>query len=633
MIPAALPTGTGVGRTAVAASPTDPSPFFHARCPCESEYNSHGIYRGNDCSELGRHHSLTPNAGDSSAPLHPPDLAPLLCPACVADALTSRLERREDAIKERDRVRAWCAERLRRTREEERRIVGGGAEEEGNYGGTGERGEIPAAASAEGAAATLYRLRDDSDRLRSHLEGIRAAESGASVWLAKATARNDEAEALLWAERSRVEAARGSLDMLFGSLLYSSTGEGENGIAGGTGRGGLPDAIGRLGAEVRRRRFGLALQAFEMHRVDVGPDYRGVHRLSEGPKRSFLPHRARTPSGVGKIGGLPLPHAGPSLYGMLPGGVLVSSLRLVASLTSTLGRCLGIVLPHPILLRPPCALPSPSSSVHDRQSFVSRSGNGCNGDRDLGDITDTVALEPGWDADLTLENSGGGDDFLSLVDSGEEQLPLPLAPSSSMSSLKSLMGSGVLSRALAMATGQPSSHHHHPSVASSRKDSRGKRRTNKVKESGLLMDEASISLRLRHAGAAVLRESASSTGGRAEYVLVPPHWGNDGLHGPDRTSAASGRSPSPRQRSSAERGAVGVMSSATVMGGHMTAQEREERFAVGLQLLQNDVVALCIKAGVPVSTLWPAEAVLLNLHSLRMHMSEQPQTMVASVVI
>jgi hypothetical protein len=45
----------------------------------------------------------------------------------------------------------------------------------------------------------------------------------------------------------------------------------------------------------------------------------------------------------------------------------------------------------------------------------------------------------------------------------------------------------------------------------------------------------------------------------------------------------------------------------------------EERFATGLQLLQNDIVALCFRAGVDVSTLWPAESVLLNLHSLWRH--------------
>jgi hypothetical protein len=49
----------------------------------------------------------------------------------------------------------------------------------------------------------------------------------------------------------------------------------------------------------------------------------------------------------------------------------------------------------------------------------------------------------------------------------------------------------------------------------------------------------------------------------------------------------------------------------------------EEEFAIGLQLLQNDIVALCIRAGVPVGRLWPAEAVLLNLHSLWIYCGDQ----------
>ena len=45
----------------------------------------------------------------------------------------------------------------------------------------------------------------------------------------------------------------------------------------------------------------------------------------------------------------------------------------------------------------------------------------------------------------------------------------------------------------------------------------------------------------------------------------------------------------------------------------------EEKFNTGMQLLQNDVVALCFRAGVEISTLWPAESVLLNLYSLLCH--------------
>ena len=49
----------------------------------------------------------------------------------------------------------------------------------------------------------------------------------------------------------------------------------------------------------------------------------------------------------------------------------------------------------------------------------------------------------------------------------------------------------------------------------------------------------------------------------------------------------------------------------------------EERFSIGVQLLQNDVIALCFRAGVDVSKLWPAESVLLNLHALLEHCQAQ----------
>ena len=51
--------------------------------------------------------------------------------------------------------------------------------------------------------------------------------------------------------------------------------------------------------------------------------------------------------------------------------------------------------------------------------------------------------------------------------------------------------------------------------------------------------------------------------------------------------------------------------------------ENDEEFAIALQLLQNNVVVLCIRAGVPVSKLWPAEAVLLNLYQLDQYCHEQ----------
>lgn len=49
----------------------------------------------------------------------------------------------------------------------------------------------------------------------------------------------------------------------------------------------------------------------------------------------------------------------------------------------------------------------------------------------------------------------------------------------------------------------------------------------------------------------------------------------------------------------------------------------QESFATALQLLQNNVIVLCIRAGVPVNKLWPGEALLLNLHALDVFCEDQ----------
>ena len=50
-----------------------------------------------------------------------------------------------------------------------------------------------------------------------------------------------------------------------------------------------------------------------------------------------------------------------------------------------------------------------------------------------------------------------------------------------------------------------------------------------------------------------------------------------------------------------------------------------EEYNTALQLLQNNIVALCIRAGVPAQSLYPAEAMLLNIHALIQFCEEQLQ--------
>jgi hypothetical protein len=263
--------------------------------------------------------------------------------------------------------------------------------------------------------------------------------------------------------------------------------------------GAMDRAVFAATDSVRKLRFQWALQAFSMFRLSV-------EKEENGPTQ-----RQRHARGIAKIGGLPLPNAGPELYGVLPKNELLSALRLVAGLTCTLSRCLGIDLPHPILLQP----------------------HGPNGD----------IIDSG-----TMENQSRKEKF-GYTNEVESASP----ESTKTAALLSLMDTKTWGRsaktALQRATGAPILP---PPVFIDQPPS---------------MDCSAVSNRLLHAKAAVIAESSTSS---ARFALIP------------------------------------------------SSNSDDEHFAIGLQLLQNNIIALCIRVGVPVSTLWPAGAMLLNLHALRL---------------
>jgi hypothetical protein len=310
--------------------------------------------------------------------------------------------------------------------------------------------------------AVLGELQDRSLRLREELERLRKECAGEAVAVCSMQLQAEETR-----ERLQKQAAtayhREHLHRLEKALSDSST-------------GALALAVEEARTRVRTLRFQWALQAFRMHRLQVD---------DVEPRSSESTSRRTTVSGIGKIGGLPLPHAGPELFGVLPPDELQSALRLVASLTSLVARCLGILLPHPVLLRPP--------------------GSSCGG----GDSEDIAACR-----------------------SKDDQLLKQQDVASSVQSLRREGGSG-----------RPS------------------------------MDPAQVEKRLRHAVSAVLAEDQSDNN-PSTYALAA-----DKMH--------------------------------------------RDEFAVALQLLQNNVVALSIRAGVPVDNLYPAEAVLLNLHALHRYCETQ----------
>ena len=128
------------------------------------------------------------------------------------------------------------------------------------------------------------------------------------------------------------------------------------------------------------------------------------------------------------------------------------------------------------------------------------------------------------------------------------------------------------------------------------------------------MSLESISKRINHATFAHLREShdASAT----EYVLDPPRWNDEGS---TVTRSSSSSNNGLDDANDSERGVDSMNNANRTFNTREEFHIAEERFATGLQLLQNNVISLCFRVGVRIDTLWPAESMLLNLHSLWIH--------------
>jgi hypothetical protein len=325
-------------------------------------------------------------------------------------------------------------------------------------------------------------------------------------------------------------------------------------------------------SQVRRLRWQWALQAFAMHRLDAeepankkptmptsastGKGAEGTATTTSSSSSSNNTNSRKQARGIGKIGGLPLPHAGPELYGVLPPNELQSALRLTSSVTASVARCLGIILPHPVLLQP--------------------------GDSPIRDIVE-MAVQHTSQRQHAAPHGNTTRDTNNMDDGDVHQQQEVVIPestststaaflSSSTASLASLMGQ-TAKKAIARATGQQLLEETVAQVAIP-----------------ITMEPALVQQRLHHAVAAVLAEANTSST-------------------PSNNGAASAMGNS--CTASTTRYALSATATAS------------DKFAIALQLLQNNIVALCIRAGVPVTALWPAEAVLLNLHALQVYCREQ----------
>ena len=331
--------------------------------------------------------------------------------------------------------------------------------------------------------------------------------------------------------------------------------------------------------------------------------------------------RDKVPSGIGKVGGLPLPHAGQSLYGVLPSNVLTSSLRLVANLTNVLARCLGIILPHPILLRP---LITASDWICNEEEGLL--------DNQTGDIITSVSsqkLQENKIDDIRIttmrhyENLGesledgasieeNDVDSSTLKPSSPHPSSIPVATSSSTGSLLSLVGSSsnMLSRSARRALDVMKGHqqiHRQPID------------NNERELSFPSMDDSSIRNRLRHSSYAIICESTTHTPSSNKNAIS---------HDPQNSTTNKNKAGLYVQYELRSYNNNSVVSAGQTISTNSNRDRdeqnrQEEHFTIGLQLLQNNVMALSLKAGVPIQALWPADAMLLNLHSLKLFCMNQ----------
>ena len=545
------------------------------------------------------------------------------CRVCIQLSLEGTFALHESALTEHDQRRAWCADQINRIRRESALSHHNSTFDSSN--------------ASQESPSPLQQLSEDQDtltQLRSRLSNLQSQCNSMAMELATLSYRNEERAYTVNQQRDVVTSAHDGLGKLFQSILSSNPDiifSKKDDIL--LNESGLSHVIQQSIQQARKNRFKLALQVFHMFNIDMGAEYVHLNSLSalhrqemeqghklddalistmdsnpiEDLKRQDRLLQKRIAHGIGKISGLPLPHAGPALYGIMPAGVLTSSLRLVASLTTLLAKCLGISLPHPILLHPPR---DPSYVMKEQGDIIHDSLEESPEKRPLDDLVtwkDVYSLGH-EDTRKVHENMEDKDTSFNINGMTKKRLPTHTssfsntasstfqAISSSSSSFISMMKASsnkitrsahkVIDKMTGHTYGDKSVHHensgknHHPVVVPT-------------------MDNESVQQRLNYAVSAKVCEGYHQ-----------PMRGNTGKH---HHGAIFDLKPPLNSLSSR-------------VDSREETLKNEENFIVALELLQNNIVGLCVHSGVPVSTLWPAEAILLNLYSLLLFCREQTES-------
>ena len=527
----------------------------------------------------------------------------LLCRNCAARNLSSKIKRYSAAKQRHLQKKKECQLRLLETR-----ILPADELDDGGDDTYNRYNDIDGVFHEKSKRRPLpdpNQINQQVTHLKERLDNLRSQSNDLAVKVTAKTMENDERQSNLEFQSQKVVLAQERLNVMRQCLVFqeeesiNSPDEKKLYDNNSVGDGRLRDALDHGRHQIQLLRFQFALRVFDMHRIDIGDEY------TDGVKSKVNKDNA---TGVGKIGGLPLPHAGPALYGVLPQGVLASSLRLVATLTNLVSRCLGVVLPHPILV---CA------------KECSKCGAAYNFGDDVIDTIrfDDIDIDDGFvdDAEISMCNaccqegsspSPGknqkGSASVSKSKAIHAKLPPPNTTRSSKASLMSFVGTSAR-KAMALtasATSRAMTNAQHVTYSS------GASELGKPSQLLISTSPSIISKRINHASFAVLAESYES--GASEYILNPPRLKEDGGNTEGKILLSANET---------------VASSSNFQNQLFSNREdfhsAEERFVIGVQLLQNDVIALCFRAGVDVSQLWPAESVLLNLHALLEHCQTQ----------
>lgn len=498
------------------------------------------------------------------------------CQACIRLFLTQRIQEHKTALEERNQARESCAQELQELRS---------LSVQTPHLSKGPTVKASPQQIIDEYQDRIQMLTKDIELLREECGKKSIALASYSVMQSNRALENENSRNIILESRRRLELLRTSI----------LTGNDDEKM-----EGNLTSTIEDMVIKVRKKRFQLAIDTFDMFRVDVGSEYDALTvdmlmdvnsendvpksdcKSNSQPSSSVNPRflrlvKQRVPSGIGKVAGLLFPHRGPQqcFSGVLPHNVLMSSLRLIASLTNALARCLSIELPHPIVLSPVAKNMDATrfGITHERLWLKDQTA----------DIIDSVPKKDNSKDDGTNPNITSMKDVENLCSKDEQKKDLPadkvkdeqktnaaVKVSASTSSLMSLVGRSALKALDKVADKVHHSIHIQKSTPT----------TKKVNAVTLPMDPDSVKLRVQYTTYAIIYESTSTNyGSSTKYKLRPP------LPNSDKD----------------------------------LQRQNEEQFTIALQLLQNDIVALCIRAGVPVAMLWPAEAMLLNLHSLRLH--------------